>query len=86
MGHILNEDRFLSVCIFRHLYGLHQLLVFKFGLFGYTTDITDMTVERILHGSKAVLQSAYSIMTLGMGNLLIVISLGYDLGLCQKLI
>ena len=79
MGHILNENRLLTVCLFRHPGGLHQLLVTAFGLLCSMTDITDMTFERLLHGGKAVLQPAYGITALCMRDMFIVIALGNNL-------
>ena len=45
-----------------------------------------MLLERLLHGSKAVLQLSNGILVLRCGNLLFIIAIGYLLGLAHQLI
>ena len=74
MGHVLDKECFLAVGIFSQLRGLHQFFITAFCLFIGTLDIIDMTVERLLHGCKAVLQLSDGILALGMRNLFLIIS------------
>ena len=86
MGHVLDEERLLTVGLLGQFAGTSQFLVTTSALVVHLLDLAHMTIERLLHSGKIIAQMAHDILIMGARDLLVVMTLGNTLQLEGELV